>query len=223
MNYIAYYRVSTAGQGKSGLGLEAQQAAVCKWIKDGNLLASYTDIESGKRHQNRPQLLAALARCKEEEATLVIAKLDRLSRNLYFISGLMESGVDFIACDMDKANKFTLHIFAALAEQEREAISTRTVSALKAAKARGTELGNPEWRQSIAKARAARGPHEEDAKTVALIVTLRGMGNSYPAIARQLNAMPLQTVYGKKWYPATVRKQIVYATSRNESTLRRTA
>src|SRR4051794_33128778 len=135
--YIAYYRVSTDRQGCSGLGLDAQRAAVASYLAGREpLLAEYTEIESGKKN-DRPQLAVALGECHRRRARLVIAKLDRLARNVHFISGLMESGVDFVAVDMPEANRLTLHILAAVAEHEREMISRRTKEALAAAKARG--------------------------------------------------------------------------------------
>src|SRR6476620_4349785 len=135
--WISYLRVSTDRQGASGLGLEAQRKAVADYLNGGNwtLAAEFVEIESGKRSNNRPQLAAALAACKKHKAKLVIAKLDRLSRNVHFISGLMDAGVEFVACDMPAANKLTIHILAAVAEHEREMISTRTKGALAAAKA----------------------------------------------------------------------------------------
>ena len=141
-SFIAYYRVSTDRQGKSGLGLEAQQQAVTDYLHStgGTLLEAYIEIESGKRTQ-RPQLTAALRACKKQKATLIIAKLDRLARNVHFISGLMESGVDFIATDNPHANRLMLHMLAAFAEHEREQISQRTRDALAAAKRRGVILG----------------------------------------------------------------------------------
>ena len=140
--FIAYYRVSTTRQGESGLGLEAQQKAVADYLNGGNwqILAEYTEIESGKRN-NRPKLAEAIADCKRLQATLIIAKLDRLARNVHFISGLMESGVEFIAVDNPNANRLMLHMLAAFAEHEREQISKRTKEALAAAKARGVQLG----------------------------------------------------------------------------------
>jgi DNA invertase Pin-like site-specific DNA recombinase len=142
--WVSYLRVSTDRQGASGLGLEAQRKSVLDYLNGGRwtLAAEFVEIESGKR-SDRPQLTAALAACKKQKAKLVIAKLDRLSRNVHFISGLMDAGVEFVACDMPHANKLTIHILAAVAEHEREAISARTTAALQAAKARGVKLGGP--------------------------------------------------------------------------------
>lgn len=142
--FIAYYRVSTAQQGSSGLGLEAQRDAVARHIAStgGRLVDEFEEIESGKRN-DRPQIAAALAACRSKRAVLVIAKLDRLARNVAFISALMDSGVDFVAADMPMANRLTVHVLAAVAEHEREMISQRTKAALAAATARGVKLGNP--------------------------------------------------------------------------------
>jgi DNA invertase Pin-like site-specific DNA recombinase len=144
LKYVTYTRVSTARQGASGLGLEAQSVAIENFLRasKGIVLARFTETESGKRN-DRPEFEKAKALCKKTGAILVIAKLDRLSRNVAFIANLMESGVDFVACDMPYANKLTLQIMAAFAEHERDAISRRTKDALAAAKARGTTLGNP--------------------------------------------------------------------------------
>jgi DNA invertase Pin-like site-specific DNA recombinase len=141
--FVAYYRVSTERQGRSGFGLEAQQAAVASFINSGTeLVAAFTEIESGKRNE-RPALAQALEACRRHRAKPVIAKLDRLSRNLAFIAMLMESGVEFVAVDNPHANKLTVHILAAVAQHEREMISQRTKDALAAAKRRGVCLGNP--------------------------------------------------------------------------------
>ena len=155
--WISYLRVSTDRQGASGLGLEAQRKAVEDYLNGGSwkLAAEYVEIESGKRSNNRPQLAGALAACKKHKAKLVIAKLDRLARNVHFISGLMDAGVEFVACDMPHANKLTIHILAAVAEHEREAISARTKAALAAAKARGKQLGGPKLDEDRIKGRAA--------------------------------------------------------------------
>src|ERR1700712_439742 len=121
-HFVAYYRVSTQKQGTSGLGLEAQRASVLAHAKNGIILAEFTEVESGKR-VDRPKLAEALKLAKRHKATLIIAKLDRLARNVHFISGLLESKVEFIACDMPLANKLTIHIMAAMAEHERDMIS----------------------------------------------------------------------------------------------------
>ena len=144
MQIVSYLRVSTARQGASGLGLEAQRAAVHAYTVGGGhrLISEYVEIESGKK-ADRPQIAAALMACRLHRATLVIAKLDRLSRNVAFIANLMDGGAEFIACDMPHANRLTLHLLAAIAEHEREMISQRTKAALAAAKARGVKLGNP--------------------------------------------------------------------------------
>jgi DNA invertase Pin-like site-specific DNA recombinase len=136
---ISYLRVSTARQGESGLGLEAQRAAVRGFL-GAEPDAEFVEIESGKM-ANRPQLLAAMAECKRFKARLVVAKLDRLTRNLHFLTGLIDSKIDFVAVDSPHANKLTLHILGAVAESERDAISARTKAALQAAKARGQKLG----------------------------------------------------------------------------------
>jgi DNA invertase Pin-like site-specific DNA recombinase len=153
--FIAYYRVSTARQGRSGLGLEAQRAAVQDYLNGGRwtLAAEFTEVESGKQN-DRPQLSAALTACRVHRATLVIAKLDRLSRNAAFLLSLRDAGVDFVAADMPGANALTVGILACVAEAEREAISTRTKAALAAAKARGVRLGNPD---NLSRASATRG------------------------------------------------------------------
>src|SRR6202047_3345945 len=155
--FVAYFRVSTDRQGKSGLGLEAQREAVMSYLNGGRwtLTAEFTEVESGKRSDNRPELEKAIAACKRLKAKLVIAKLDRLSRNLAFIAALMESGVEFLAVDIPHANKLTVHILAAVAQHEREMISERTKAALQAAKKRGQRLGNPGIAEAAKLGRAA--------------------------------------------------------------------
>lgn len=144
MIYVTYFRVSTDKQGKSGLGLDAQRASVDQFItaKSGKVLETFTEIESGKK-ANRPELNKALRRCSLTGAVLVIAKLDRLSRDIVFIANLQKSKVDFICCDMPDANTLTIGMMAVLAQYERELISDRTKAGLAAAKARGIVLGNP--------------------------------------------------------------------------------
>lgn len=144
--YVAYYRVSTQKQGQSGLGLEAQRASVSFYIQrtEHELVAEFTEVETGKGAdalERRPQLKLALEFCRKEGATLLIAKLDRLARNVHFITGLIETGCDFVAVDMPQANKVMLQIHAVMSEYERDQISARTIAALKAAKEKGRVLG----------------------------------------------------------------------------------
>lgn len=140
--YVCYYRVSTQKQGESGLGLDAQRASVARHVacNPGDVLGEFLETESGKR-ANRPELLAALELCRKTRATLLIAKLDRLARNVYFISGLLESGVSFVAADQPTKDRFMLHVQAAFAEEEARRISLRTKEALAAAKCRGVVIG----------------------------------------------------------------------------------
>ena len=140
--YVTYYRVSTQRQGQSGLGLEAQRSAVQAFLAGKEIIAEFTEIESGRK-TDRPQLVAALALAKKQKATLVIAKLDRLARNVHFISGLLESNVQFVAADMPEADRTFLQMAAVFAEWEATKIRKRTKEALAAAKARGTVLGSP--------------------------------------------------------------------------------
>src|SRR6266851_120399 len=205
--FVAYYRVSTTKQGESGLGLEAQQDTSTRYLTSvsGSLLAEFTDIESGKRSTNRPQLLAALDMCKRKKATLLIAKLDRLARNVHFISGLLESGVEFVAADNPHANKMTIQLLAVFGEFEREQISARTKAALQAAKARGTVLGNPRWQDGPAKARQVKNPVKPAMQVVHMMQQHRDEGMTLRAIADKLNGLGLRTPKGSQWYACTVR------------------
>jgi DNA invertase Pin-like site-specific DNA recombinase len=207
-SFVAYYRVSTDRQGESGLGLEAQRAAVVRFTHGASLLSEFQEIESGKRHTNRPQLAAALDQCRRHKATLVIARLDRLARNVHFISGLMESGVDFVAVDMPQANRLTIHILAAVAEHEREAISQRTKAALGAAKQRGTQLGNPRWEDSIEGARTARNPVSLSHALLMIMQNHHAEGWTFRRIAAEMNALGLKTPRGANWYASTVRASL---------------
>ena len=208
--FVAYYRVSTDRQGESGLGLEAQRAAVARFIGGASLLSQFQEIESGKNHTNRPQLTAALALCRRSRATLVIAKLDRLARDVHFISGLMKAGVDFVAVDMPQANKLTVHILAAVAEHEREAISQRTKAALAAAKARGIRLGNPRWQASLSKARAARKIEPLPPELVQQITAHRAEGWTLRRIANHLESIGVPTPRGRRWHPETIRTTLIH-------------
>ena len=202
-SYISYVRVSTEKQGASGLGLEAQREAINRHIGSYPLLEEYREIESGKRN-DRPQLKAALAHCKKAKATLIIAKLDRLARNLHFISGLMESGVDFVAADNPHATRLVVHMMAAFAEHERDMISKRTKDALAAKKARGAVLGNPRWRESIGKATAKATPPPVPPRIVKMILDMRSEQMSLRKIVEELNALNMTTSQQKAWHPQTV-------------------
>lgn len=203
---IAYYRVSTARQGQSRLGLDAQKEAVVRYA-DANgyeLFQEYVEIESGKNNK-RPVLQMALDACKANTATLLIAKLDRLGRNVAFISRLIESKVDFKAVDNPHADKLIVHIMAAFAEHERDQISARTKAALKAAKARGTELGyngryvlsKENHRKAIEFARSLKPVIAKFDKKG--ITTVR-------AIKNELNRKRIRTATGHKWHVSTVHK-----------------
>lgn len=200
--YIAYYRVSTQKQGNSGLGLEAQKTMVRHYLKDNDiLLAEFEEVESGK-NDNRPQLQKAIEKCKNEGAVLLIAKLDRLSRNAGFIFLLKDSQVNFKCCDMPEANSLTIGIMAVLAQEERELISKRTIAALEELRSKGKKLGSPQnltWEAQKQGAEAMRQKalnNENNRKATALIVSLRETGKSYAKIAQQLNDNGFKTSRG---------------------------
>ena len=192
--YFAYYRVSTQKQGASGLGLEAQQAAVVSFLKGERPQGEYVEVESGKKNQ-RPQLLAALAAARAVGGVLLIAKLDRLSRNASFILTLRDSGVDFVCCDMPDANTLTVGLFAVLAQHERETISKRTKDALAAKKARGAVLGTPAnltdaaRQQSLSVRRQQHQQHPGLRQATAFINSRRAQGASFRQLAGELNAL----------------------------------
>jgi DNA invertase Pin-like site-specific DNA recombinase len=210
--FVAYYRVSTTGQGVSGLGLEAQREAVERYLNGGSwsLVEAFTEIETGKGSNaldRRPQLKAALAYARKHKATLVIAKLDRLARNVHFISGLMETGVEFVAADRPDADRFTLHLEAALAEREARVISERTKAALAAAKRRGVVLG-ANGRTLAVRNRAEAV--ERVAPMAGRLTALRGEGLSLRRIASTLNAEGVSPpgASGGIWHPATVQRAL---------------
>ena len=208
--FIAYYRVSTASQGRSGLGLEAQQVAVREYLNGGRwkLLGEYTEVESGA-HNDRPELADALNACRLKGAVLVIAKLDRLSRDACFLLGLERAGVEFVAVDMPAANRLTVGIMALVADEERRMIAARTKAALAAAKARGVKLGG--WRggpkvDPTLGAAANRAKAEAFAAKLAPLVTeMRQRGLSLRQIAAELTAQGVETAQGGQWTAAAVR------------------
>ena len=211
---ITYYRVSTAKQGKSGLGLEAQRRAVEEFLRASNwdLIGEFVEVESGKLDR-RPQLAAALAHCELTGATLIVAKLDRLSRNVAFLATLQDSGTRFLAVDMPEANELTIHIMAAVAQAERKAISKRTKEALAAAKARGTKLGGArgnlhDLRKGPAASAVVRSnsSRRRAEKVIAQVTQLQESGAiSLRQIARALNAKGIYAPRGGPWSAAQVR------------------
>lgn len=206
--FVAYYRVSTKRQGESGLGEEAQRSAVMDYLNGGSwqLLAEYRDVESG-REDERPGLLEAIAHAKRTKATLVIAKLDRLSRRVSFVSKLMDSGVRFVAVDNPSANELTINILAAVAQEERRLISQRTKAALKAAKRRGVVLGNPRLDEARLAAHAARqtGADQFADSVLPVIRQVQAAGcKSLRDIASALDARGMRTRRGGAWTPAAV-------------------
>lgn len=213
--FVSYLRVSTVRQGASGLGLEAQRATVATYLNGGDwaLVEEVLEVESGKRN-DRPALAAALKLCRKHKATLVIAKLDRLARNVAFISNLMESGVEFIAVDMPQANRFVVHILAAVAEQEADAISKRTKAALAAAKARGTKLGGrrvsaERFAEIQAGARQVRSERvaKQHAELFPIISQIQASGyKSLRAIAAQLNTREIEAPRGGQWAATQVQR-----------------
>jgi DNA invertase Pin-like site-specific DNA recombinase len=219
--FVAYYRVSTQQQGRSGLGLEAQQKAVRDYLDGGRwrLLAEFTEVESGNQNE-RPELAKALAACRVHDATLVVAKLDRLSRNAAFLLTLRDARVDFICADMPEANRLTVGVLAVVAEHEREAISTRTKAALAAAKARGKRLGNPAnltrrarrlgtWASVAARQARAQQRAADLAPTIAEL--RQGGASSLRDLARGLNERSIPAPRGGEWTSAQVRRVLMGA------------
>lgn len=221
MKIVAYYRVSTKRQGKSGLGLEGQKEALAEFAarNGGEIVATYQEVESGKR-SDRPELAKAIAHAKRSKATLVVAKLDRLARNVAFLATLMEAKVDFVACDNPHANRFTIHILSAVAEFEAQQISDRTKAALAAARKRGVKLGSARpghWKGredrrragAIKAARTAAKVHSATATEAysdlyPLIEEMRAKGQTLRQIATQLNLQRHTTRNGKQWNPVQV-------------------
>lgn len=216
MKLVSYLRVSTQKQGRSGLGLEAQQAAIAGYASErrGQVIQTFTEVESGKVDR-RPELDKALHLAKVTGATLVIAKLDRLSRNAAFLLTLRDSGVRFVAADLPDANELTVGIMALVAQQEREAISRRTMEALGAAKRRGVRLGNPNGAASLRRADKGNGASllaiqrkaDRHAQNLAPVLdTLRAEGlSTLSQLAAELNARGMLTPRGGRWHKSSVR------------------
>lgn len=228
--FVSYLRVSTRAQGQSGLGLEAQRSAVALHVNvsGGELLREFIEVESGKR-SDRQELKSAVAYARRCKATLLVAKLDRLARSVAFTATMMESGIEFIACDNPYANSLTVHILAAVAQYEREMISKRTKEALSAARERGTLLGSNrpghwdgmEERRRVGAIRGAQRAAEVHRAAAAvayedvlpMIQELRNQGMGINAIAHRLNDEGIPSRRGRKWYGTTVKLVLERATA----------
>ena len=214
IKYVAYYRVSTLRQGASGLGLGAQRTGVESFTRGrGRIVGEHTDVESGKRN-DRPELMRAIARCKAEGAVLLIAKLDRLTRNVAFIFALRDSGAQFVCADMPEANTLTIGVMATMAQHEREVISDRTKKALAEKKNQGFVLGRPENLTPTAiemgrgvRQRNARAD-ENNRRAAALANSMRQAGQSWTAIATALNDYGFRTRRGKEFRPVQVQRVV---------------
>lgn len=200
---VAYYRVSTQKQGQSGLGLQAQKEAVAQYLNGGDwqLLAEFTEVETGKGSNalaKRPELQKAIAYAKKCKATLVIAKLDRLARNVHFIAGLLESGADFVAADMPDADRAMIQMMSVFAELEARRISERTKAALAQAKKNGKKLGNPQLAETLNVPRIERA--NEFAESMRSILSaLKASGMTQRGIVEELNAKGIASARGGQW------------------------
>lgn len=203
--FVSYLRVSTQRQGHHGLGIEAQRSAVQQYLEQngGTLLQEFVEVESGTR-KARPILVQSISLCRAHKATLVIAKLDRLARNVAFVSSLMESGVEFVAVDAPYANKLMIHILAAFAEHERALISERTKAALAAAKARGVKLGQNGT--CLARKNRATALYFAQSLREPVQAAKDSGARTLAEIATHLNIFGLQTREGSAWTPGTVKR-----------------
>lgn len=210
--YVAYFRVSTSKQGKSGLGLESQKTMVQNFLcsNNGMLVDSFTEIETGTSKKQRTEIFKAIDCAKKNGAVLVIAKLDRLARNVHFISSLMETNVEFVCCDMPSANNLTIFLMSAIAEEEAKTISMRTRVALAEKRKQGFELGTPEnltYEHRVKGAEAMKlkaRQNKSNQQATALIVEYRQKGLSYDRIAELLEQLNFQTVHNKKFTSTAV-------------------
>lgn len=212
MSYVAYLRQSTVKQQVSGLGIEAQREIIRTYLREEEPIAEFVETESG-RHNNRPKLSEALALCRKTGATLIVAKLDRLSRNVAFTSQLLESDVEIRFCDFPEANKLVLHIIASIAEYEAQLISTRTRQSLEAKKARGTALGKPEnllgnldkaIEHSVAANQKKARENPNNKRAVAMLRVLTKQNLTLTQMADTLNSEGFVTSRGGKFTPWTV-------------------
>jgi len=210
--FVSYYRVSRKEQGISGLGLSAQKSSVVKYVEsqDGVIIQEFTEIETGTNKRERIEIHKAIQMAKNENAVLVIAKLDRLARNVSFVSSLMDAGIEFLAVDMPSANNFTIHIFSALAEQEAKLIGSRTRLALAELRKSGVTLGNPKNLNSDARAKGIQKIKENainndrNRQAQSVIISCKERGMSYREIAKYLNDLNFKTRYGNQFLAPTV-------------------
>lgn len=214
--YVAYLRVSTQKQGYSGLGLEAQREIIHNHLHDTTLIAEFVEVESGRK-SDRPKLKEALALCRKDGATLIVAKLDRLARSVSFLSNLLESDVEIVFCDFPQANKMVLHIISAISQYEAELIAARTKASLQAKKARGFKLGNPEHllnkhkqaiQNSIRTCRVKADNNPNNKRAVAMLRILMKENRSYSEMASILNQEGFVTSRGCSFTKSTVYKLI---------------
>jgi DNA invertase Pin-like site-specific DNA recombinase len=214
MKYIAYYRVSTKRQGISGLGLEAQKDAVHKYISPENIFMEFTEVETGTSKRHRPILKEALSLCKKNDAVLLIAKLDRLARNVSFVSSLMDSKVKFKAVDFPEANELTIHILSAIAQHEAQTISKRIKEALAVKKQKGELMGTPENLTYKARLKGVetikKNALENENNSKALAYIKKSLNGSYTlqGIANELNSAQFKTSKGKEFSPMQVKRLI---------------
>lgn len=215
-HFVAYLRVSTQKQGYSGLGLEAQREIITNYLGEAKIANEFIEVESG-RHNDRPKLKEALDLCRKSGGTLIVAKLDRLARNVSFLAQLLDSDVEIIFCDFPQANKMVLHILGAIAQYEAELTATRTKQALQAKKARGARLGNPEHlmnKHQVAiansnntnRTKAKNNPNNK--RAVALLKVMVAQGQSLTSMANTLNSEGFTTANGYRFSAATVLRLI---------------
>lgn len=215
-SFVCYYRVSTRRQGRSGLGIDAQKRTVADFVRSegGRVVEEFVELESGRR-KDRPQLAAALSACRVHQATLVVAKLDRLARNAAFLLSLRDAGVDLCACDLPGMNRMTVGIMAVVAEEEARMIADRTRAALQAAKRRGVILGTPGNLSSAGRKRGNRASAASRANAararasdlMPLLIRLRERGaSSLRELADGLNTMGIRSARGASWTPTAVRR-----------------
>jgi DNA invertase Pin-like site-specific DNA recombinase len=216
MKYVAYYRVSTQKQGKSGLGLDAQRKMVTDFVTNhgGEIVAEFTEIESGRR-EDRPELMKAMKHATLVGGRLLVGKLDRLSRDLHFITSLQKSRIDFVVADLPGCDSFTINIYGSLAQREREMIASRTKAGLAAAKARGIKLGTNNLNREVVKEASAKGVRirQQNADSFAsrvrpTIEALLSRGMSLRGVAAELEKLGVQTARGGVWTATAVKNAL---------------